>query len=338
MRLALLLLLPTYAFAQLQIQDSHTKESLRGLSVVDKNVIWASGTHGTYVLTTDGGKNWTAHQVPGAEDLDFRGVKAFGAEAFLLASGTGDKSRIYHTSNLGKHWELQFTNPEPKGFFDSMDFSDPRHGIAVGDPVNGKIQILQTKDGGKNWRLADSANMPPAINGEGSFAASNSCIAIVGQKVWFVTGGPAARVFHSEDKGTTWSVADSPIVHGSPSQGIFSVAFRDALHGVIVGGDYAHPEAGGATIALTQDGGKTWNLITPGRSKFFSGVAFVNENSVAITGSNATAFSSDGLHSWNYFLDQGFNAVDSNRGITYAVGANGRIAMITGGDAADKRR
>src|SRR5215469_7526880 len=96
-----LLLLSTLALAQVQMQESHTKESLRGVSVVNAKIVWASGTHGTYLLTTDGGKTWTPHQVPGAGGLDFRGVRAFGAEAFLLAAGPGDKSRIYHTLDFG---------------------------------------------------------------------------------------------------------------------------------------------------------------------------------------------------------------------------------------------
>ena len=86
-----------------------------------ETIIWASGTHGTYLMTKDGGKTWNLGKVPGADSLDFRGVKAFKGEAFLLAAGPGDKSRIYHL-RTGKQWELQFTNQEPKGFFDCMAF------------------------------------------------------------------------------------------------------------------------------------------------------------------------------------------------------------------------
>jgi len=227
MRVLLVLLLAVNSCAQWQMQESHTKESLRGVSVVDANIIWASGTRGTYLLTSDGGRNWAAHQVPGSESLDFRGVKAFGSHAFLLAAGPGDKSRIYHTSDSGNHWELQFTNSEPKGFLDCMAFSDEQYGIVVGDPVNGKFQLLRTEDGGKNWHSVDLKGMPPALEGEGEFAASNSCITVNGQNAWFVTGGSAARVFHSNDSGTNWSVAETPMVHGAASQGIFSVAFKD---------------------------------------------------------------------------------------------------------------
>ena len=332
MRLVIVLLLAASSFAQVQPFESHSTESLRGVSIFDLKNIWASGTHGTYLVSRDGGATWTVGKVSGADDLDFRGVKLFHNEAFLLASGTGEKSRIYHL-RLGKTWELQFTNHDPNGFFDCMAFSDQMNGIVVGDPVNGKFQILRTHDGGKSWQYVDMQNMPPAISGEGAFAASNTCIAVNGSSnVWFATGGPAARVFHSADGGQTWTVSDTPIVHGAPSQGIFAVAFKDPLHGVIVGGDYKNPEQGGANLATTDDGGKTWKLVELPQLKFFSGIAYVpgasEAGAVVIVGSSATAVSKDGLSSWSSFLPNGFNAVDSKLGVVYAVGADGKVAKI----------
>lgn len=313
------------------MQQSHTKESLRCVSVVDANVIWASGTHGTYVITTDAGKKWTPHQVPGAESLDFRGVKAFGSEAFLLAAGPGDKSRIYHTTDFGRHWMLQFANPEPKGFFDCMAFTDAKHGIVVGDPVNGKFQILRTDDGGKNWIFADPTNMPAALDNEGAFAASNSCISVQGNNAWFVTGGPVARVFHSKDRGATWAVAETPIVHGSPSQGIFSVAFKDSLHGVIAGGDYAHHDQAGNNLARTDDAGQTWKVAEIARQQFFSAVRFVGvrKQSLLVVGSGVTGIAVDDVNHWSVLLHEGFNAVDSSRQSVFAVGADGKIGRIS---------
>jgi len=331
-RLATIFLLSLNAFAQWQIQESHTQESLRAVSAVDENVAWGSGTRGTYLLTTDGGKNWVAHQVSGAEDLDFRGVKAFRAEAFLLAAGPGEKSRIYHTTDFGKHWELQFTNSDPKGFLDCMAFSDPKHGVIVGDPVNGKFQMLRTDDGGKNWRYADSKGMPAAIEGEGAFAASNSCIEVnAKENLWFVTGGTAARVFHSSDGGESWSVTEAPIVRGTASQGIFSVAFKDDLHGVIAGGDYSHPDQGGNNLAVTEDGGKTWRSAAIQPQKYFSAVGFVrggSSGSVVAVGSSISALSKDGFHTWDTILSAGFNALDSANSVLYAGGANGAVGRM----------
>src|SRR5271155_4518474 len=119
MRAWLILLATTTNLAQTprQTQPSHTTEGLRGVSAVSREVAWASGTHGTYLRTTDAGAHWDAAQVPEAEALDFRGVVGFSAdEAFLMSSGPGELSRIYHTSDAGKHWSLQFRNTNPKGF------------------------------------------------------------------------------------------------------------------------------------------------------------------------------------------------------------------------------
>jgi photosystem II stability/assembly factor-like uncharacterized protein len=338
MRFVLLLFLSTAAFAQWQPQQSHTSENLRGVGILDRNHIWASGAHGTYLVTKDGGKNWDVGKVPGAGDLDFRGVKAFQKDVFLLAAGPGDKSRIYHLRRGGK-WELQFTNPEHDGFFDCMAFFDEQRGIVVGDPVGGKLRILRTDNGGKSWQFADPAKTPPAIDGEGSFAASNTCITTHGnQDAWFATGGTVARVFHSSDGGESWTVSDTPIVHGTASQGIFSIAFRDSLHGVVAGGDYKNPEQTGPHLATTDDGGKTWKLaeITP--QKFFSAVAFVGgpHPGLIVVGSNTTAFSADGLKTWNYSLSEGFNTVEAKQGVIFAVGPNGKLGWFF--DVARTRR
>lgn len=327
MRWLLMLCLTTTAFAQWQPQQSHTTESLRGVSIVNRNEIWASGTHGTYLVTKNGGNTWTVNHVADAEDLDFRGVKAFRNEAFLLAAGPGDKSRIYHQRK--RHaWELQFTNHEAKGFFDCMDFSDAKHGLVIGDPVNGKFQILRTRDGGQTWQYVDPQKLPPALDGEGAFAASNSCITTMGADVWFATGGPAARVFHSADGGETWAVADTPITHGSPSQGIFSIAFRDSLHGTIVGGDYAHPDQAGPNLATTDDGGKTWKLAAAQQQRFFSAISYVDDRSMIVVGASSSGFAASDLRAWKWFSADGLNALATGGGVTYAVGANGRIARL----------
>jgi photosystem II stability/assembly factor-like uncharacterized protein len=292
-----------WAQSALRIQISHTTESLRGVSAVSRQIAWASGTHGTYLRTTDGGRKWIARQVPDVATLDFRAVVAFSAdEAFLMSAGPGEQSRIYHTSDAGQHWQLQFTNTNPKGFFDSMAFWDPKHGVALGDPIpdeSGKLkfEILLTDDG-QTWHTVPPAQLPPALEGEGAFAASNTCLAILpnvwrndnvsvpgaesnavatGQldfNIWFATGGSAARVFHSPDAGKSWQVFDTPLNHGPDSAGIFSIAFRNSVDGVIAGGDYKHHDRDGPNLAFTHDGGKTWDLSTIHPQAYFSAVAY----------------------------------------------------------------
>ena len=314
MRFPLTLILAGAAAAQSvpRAEISRTTESLRGVSAVSRDVAWASGTHGTYVKTTDGGRTWAPAQVVDAAALDFRAIVGFSAdEAFLMSAGPGEQSRVYHTSDGGKSWQLQFTNTNPKGFFDSMAFWDPKHGVVLGDPIpdeSGKLkfEVLLTEDG-HTWHQLPPAQLPEAQPGEGAFAASNSCIAVLrgsvskssasaprqpsdksalapsDPNIWFATGGKIARVFHSPDRGQTWQVFDTPIIHGPESAGIFSIAFRDELHGAIAGGDYKRPRDDGPNLAFTDDGGKTWTLSALKPQAYFSAVAYgsrVNQQAI----------------------------------------------------------
>ncbi len=316
-------------------QNSPTTENLRGVSALSNRVAWASGSHGTYLRTLDGGKTWRVAQVPGAETLDFRDVEAFSADiAYLLSAGPGEQSRIYSTRDGGKKWVLQFTNPDSKGFYDCMAFWNSDQGIALGDPVNGKFELIVTEDGGKNWKPILRDKIPEALEGEGAFAASGSCITVQGQSnVWFGTGGKAARVFRSNDRGRTWQVAETPIVsdktNRSDSSGIFSIAFHDALHGVIVGGDYKHPEDGKANVAFTDNGGATWKLSKVSPQSYFSAVAFnpKHRNGMLVVGSTHAAYTGDVREEhWAEYMDLNLNALSFfPTGDALAVGPNGTI-------------
>jgi photosystem II stability/assembly factor-like uncharacterized protein len=342
MRPFIMIFLATTLFAQTSTTlNSHTTENLRGLSTPAPNIAWASGTHGTYLRTTDAGNTWLPAQVPGAEALDFRDVEAFSANlAYLLSAGPGDQSRIYKTTNAGKTWILQFTNQNPKGFFDCMAFWDRDHGIALGDPVadnSGKLrfELISTTDGGKNWKPIPPNALPPAVEGEGAFAASGTCIAVQGKtNVWFATGGKVARVFRSTNAGKAWTVAGTPMIHGPDSAGIFSIAFRDATHGVIAGGDYKHPQQDSPNLAFTNDGGLTWKLSTVSPQTYFSVVAFAKSatggTAVLVAGSTRAAYADDiAKASWQKTWDLNLNALSiSPTGNAIAVGPKGLIVSI----------
>jgi photosystem II stability/assembly factor-like uncharacterized protein len=200
----LLVLCESLASSQWRTQTIDTKSDLRGLCVVSPDVAWASGTGGTYARTNDGGKTWSVGSVPGAVMLDFRAVEAFGeATAYLLSAGPGDASRIYKTTDGGRSWAMQFKSDDPAAFFDAIAFWDEKNGIALGDPVKGQFQLLVTADGGAGWKPLPAKTLPPALPGEGAFAASGTCLVTHGEKdVWFATGGAkSARVFRSRDRG-----------------------------------------------------------------------------------------------------------------------------------------
>jgi photosystem II stability/assembly factor-like uncharacterized protein len=327
MKLAIALVTISFASAQSWIsQTSGTNASFRGIHAVSAQTVWVSGTGGTYITTTDGGATWHAMRVPGAEKLDFRAVWAFDSNtAYLLSIGNGEESRIYRTSDAGVNWKLLFTNPDPKGFFDGIAFWDRTHGIVAGDPVEGRTTIFTTADAGESWQRQSS---PEAIGSEGAFAASNTSLALFGaHEVWL--GTTAARVLHSSDNGKTWTAAATPIRHDGSGAGIFSVTFRDPLHGIAVGGDYTKPPESRDNIVITNDGGKTW--IAPSGtppSGFRSAVAWLPETKTWIaTGTSGSDVSTDDGASWKQFDSTGYNAAAFvSNSVGWAVGPRGRIA------------
>ena len=71
--------------------------------------------------------------MPDAAKLDFRDVDAVSeTTAYILSIGAGPASRIYKTTDAGAHWALQFTNDDPKAFFDAMAFWDADRGLVDG--------------------------------------------------------------------------------------------------------------------------------------------------------------------------------------------------------------
>ena len=245
-------------------QNSGTTQLLISVSPVDARVVWASGTGGTFVLTTNGGKTWKAGVVPGAEALQFRDVEGVSDKVAYLQS-IGDTTtdfRIYKTVDGGATWTMQFQNQTVNAFYDCFAFWTPKRGISHSDSVNGVFPDLRTTDG-KTWHDI-SANMPPALPGEFSFASSGTCVATQGERnAWIATGGAAsARILATRDGADTWNAYDTPLV-SSPSAGAFTVAFRDAWHGIVGGGDLDPTDPNNAGTATSNDGGRTWTLTNP---------------------------------------------------------------------------
>jgi len=322
------------AWAQWEQQTSGVDVQLRGISAVSQKVAWASGAKGTVLRTLDSGRHWEKLAVAGAEGLDFRDVQAFDDKnAFVLSIGPGEQSRIYKTDDGGQHWQLQFTNHDPKAFYDCLAFWDKNQGIGFSDAVDGVFPLLAWN--GHDWQRVVSRTLPPALPSEGGFAASGTCIATAGKNdVWFVTGGPAARVFHSVDHGRNWTVVNSPILAGASTQGIFSIAFSDSAHGVIVGGDYNNPKGQEKNAAFTTDGGKSWTLASRGPQGYRSAAAFIPHTSPPVlvsVGTSGSDYSVDGGRTWLPLDAEDYNAVSfAGPSAGWAVGPKGRIARFTG--------
>ena len=332
--------LGVFAAPEWSLQVSGTDARLRGLSVVNARVAWASGSQGTVLRTSDGGATWTRLTVGGAAGLDFRDVDAIDERtAYILSIGSGEQSRIYKTRDAGASWMLQFTNTDPRGFYDAMAFWDESRGIVVGDSVDERMAILVTENGGTTWTAVPRTVLPPALPNEGAFAASGSNIAVNGKsEAWIATGAALnSRVLHTRDRGASWSVVDTPLA-GGRSSGIFSIAFRDSRHGVIVGGDYSKETEAVDNVATTSDGGVSWKLVaTRGLSGFRSSVKFVpgSKGAWVAVGPRGADLSMDDGRTWTPIAmgesAPGFDALSFAPGqpIAWASGAKGAIARLS---------
>src|SRR5271156_3887931 len=204
------------------VKTSGTDTNLRGVSVAHfrdssgaaASMVWASGSNGVILQSPHTGKEWTRLHVSGGETLDFRSIQALDDKtAYVMSSGEGEKSRIYKTTDGGQNWALQFTASRQAFFLDALVCDSPVHCFALSDPVDGRFVIMATYDGEK-WLPLDEQAMPLALKDEGAFAASGTCLALYGNNIYFVTGGPAARLFHSPDLGRRWSTIPLPLASG----------------------------------------------------------------------------------------------------------------------------
>lgn len=315
------------------LQTSGVTVRLRGVSAVNERVAWASGADATILRTTDGGATWRKLNVT-SEPLDFRDIDAVDPQtAYTLSIGTGPASRIYKTTDAGATWTMQFKSDDPKAFLDAMSFWDADNGIVFGDAVDGQFYILLTNNGGRTWSRVPASSLPPASPNEGAFAASGTNIAVFGKThAWIGAGaGAKARVLRTSDRGRSWQVADTPIT-AAQSAGIFSIAFRDAKHGVVAGGDYRKENDAVDNLAVTNDGGVTWKLVK-GLSGFRSVVAYVPDAktpALIALGPSGGDYSLDDGQTWSRIEGPGFDTFSfiPRKPAGWAAGANGALGKL----------
>jgi photosystem II stability/assembly factor-like uncharacterized protein len=311
------------------VHSAGVDANLRGLAVVvhrGSMIVWATGSKGTIVRSTDGGNTWEPLHIPGAETLDFRAVQTFdGKTVYVMSSGDAGASRIYKSTDGGASWQMQFTDKRKGFFLDALICSDEQHCYALSDPVDGKFLLIATADGG-HWKELPRDHMPAALPQEGAFAASNSSLLLYGKsELYFATGGPKARVFHSPDLGETWTAIETPVLGGKASQGIFSMV-RAGDTVVVVGGDYEKPQSAERTAAFSSDEGKTWHLAEAMPSGYRSSVDTFDAGFVAV-GLNGAETSRDGSH-WFHIDSPGLNAVTFISGKGWGIGPKGLAASF----------
>lgn len=323
------------ALPSLTAQRSGTEAQLIGLDAVDDRVAWAAGSGGGWVRTEDGGETWITGVVAGAESLQLRDVHALDARtAWVLSIGNGPDSRIYRTDDGGATWALQFQATDERAFYDCFDFWDSRSGIAFSDSYDGEFPLIATADG-RTWSPLPHDRLPDASTGEGAFAASGTCVVARGDSLaWFGTGaGAEARVFRTADRGRSWEAVVTPLAQGTATTGSASVAFLDDLRGAVMGGDVGEPAKPTDSVAVTEDGGRTWRLAGhPERPGAIYGGAFVRgapTPTLVAVGPTGVAVSTDFAATWaTVDTLEHWSVTFGAPGVGWAVGPRGRITRI----------
>ena len=284
--------------------------SIRAIEVVNDSTVWFAANRGKIGVIE--GKTPKLATVNYQDSLlAFRSIARTSDAVFVLS--IANPAVLYKIGVEGTqptYIEDVYTEEHPKVFYDSMTFWDDKEGIAMGDPTDGCLSVIITRDGGDSWSKIPCDQLPATEEGEAAFAASDTNIAVFGDSAWLVSGGKRARVFKTSDRGKSWEVFETPIQEGGAMTGIYSVAFSDSQNGIIFGGNWEEKDVNAGNKAVTTDGGKTWNLISdnegPGYRSCVSFVPNTNGKGIVATGSPGISYSNDGGESWIELSEVGY--------------------------------
>ena len=313
-----------------EVLTSGTKTSLRGISVVNDNIVWVSGSNGTVGKTTNGGKNWKWVTVKGFEKSDFRDIEAFDAVSAVIIS-VAEPGYILKTNDGGESWKVVYENKTKGMFLDAMEFWNEQSGIVIGDPIDGRFFITRSFDGGTTWQDIPFENRPMADSGEACFAASGTNIrALDRDEAVFVSGGMRSRLFTKNQPVTL------PIIQGKETTGANSIAVYDhfKLKGgkrmIVVGGDFNADSSSLKNCFYTSDGGKSWNAPRTPPHGYRSCVEYLSKKDIISCGLTGVDYSFDGGKNFSLISKESFHTVRiAKLGETiYLAGGNGKVGKL----------
>ncbi|MFN4313551.1 MAG: WD40/YVTN/BNR-like repeat-containing protein [Chitinophagaceae bacterium] len=316
----------------LEILHDSSKVSLRGLSVVNDNIIWVSGSRGTIGRSVNAGKNWKWVTVTGFEKSEFRDIEAFdGNNAVIMA--VGSPAYILKTNDGGDTWKIVFEDRRPEMFLDAMDFCNFQKGMVIGDPISGKPFVAITDDSGNSWRELAPADHGMAVDsGEAFFAASGSNLRyFLNGEYYLVSGGTKSRLLE-KNKTTSLNLLQGRESTGANAIDVYDngMPSRPGKRMVIVGGDFSADSVSTGNCLYTDDGGKNWKTPTRPPAGYRSGVEYISKKELISCGLNGVDYSDDGGRTWSPVSELGFHVVKIARVGTsvFLAGNQGRIARL----------
>ena len=317
--------------AQWETQTIENKTSFRAIDRLNENTIWVSGSKGSILKSTNGGQTWKNVCPEEYKSFDFRGISVLNdKESIAMSAGDGSEGKAFciKTTDGGQTWKVVLEKNEKGVFFDTIKFKNAKTGFILGDAIDSKPYLLHTRDGGETWQRAQ--NLPDIMVGEASFAASNSCISILQNQVWFNTQN---RIFYSKNSGKTWEVLETPF-ETSQSRGIFGTFFLQKNLGLIVGGDYTDDKTPTLQYSYSHNNGKRWET-TPEfyRNGLTECISSISKKHLISVGTIGTAISLDNGQTWRAADKESFHVVSCKGNKCVAAGGNGKIGIWYFGSA-----
>ncbi|MBT8295747.1 MAG: oxidoreductase, partial [Gramella sp.] len=131
--------------------------SIRAIELMGNNLAFAAN-NGTYGLYDPSRNTWKLN----TRKLDtiipeFRAVASTSNDFFMLS--VANPALLFKTGDTGS-MELVYREDDEKVFYDAMIFWNDNEGIAMGDPTDGCISIIVTRNGGNSWRKIDCKDLP----------------------------------------------------------------------------------------------------------------------------------------------------------------------------------
>jgi photosystem II stability/assembly factor-like uncharacterized protein len=265
---------------------------------LDSNHGWVTGSLGTVMNTTNGGKTWEGLVVNDGVHNDIQFIDK------MMGWVVGKDGDFYKTEDGGASWTKLVSSgyPSEEDFY-KVDFLDDKRGFVLG--YQG---VYRTENGGEDW----ANNWLPVVAYKGTWDMSfpNDSVGYLLGSRW--TDQDPVIIYKTVNRGENWSgVAGSK---ASVLKTVLTISFVDELTGW----------AGGGVIMKTMDGGQSWRTQVASATvrEFF----FLTDSFGFAVGGRAVLRTSDGGETWEDVAPQD-ERIDDLRSVFFL---NERSGWIVG--------
>jgi len=268
-------------------------------------------------MTTNGGDNWYKIPLPSTLVLGDGLVDISIIKKDKIWFGTGG-GKIYHTTDGGINWQLQFYDTLKSKFINYVEMFDSLNGMVMGEPSSSDkpALFLKTTNGGVDWISQNDTSLIGLFSGD---IWRRVDFVDINTGYFFSSGESPQKLYKTLNSGLDWAVINDTI---------YCAVIKGYDENIFLGEDTD------GTIYRTLDGGQNWESLNWNILGWALDLEFTPGNPSKVwCGSDAVFFSSDTGKTWVEEFDvmyTGFYDVvftDENSGWIYG-GGGGTLTHI----------